>query len=60
MFCSSHMIVLVFNDLLLVLLKKASDRYATSECRSKCCNWNWNVRNIRGRTKTYDTLESES
>ena len=54
MFCSSHMIALVFNDLLLVLLKKASDRYATSECRSKCCNWNWNVRNIRGKTKTTD------
>ena len=54
MFCSSHMIVLALNDLLLVLLKKASERYAASECRSKCCNWYWNVRDLRGRST--DTL----
>ena len=35
---SLHIALFVINDILLVVLKKASDRCASSECYSKCCD----------------------
>ena len=32
-----HIAMFVINDILLVVLKKASDRYASSKCYSQCC-----------------------
>ena len=32
-----HIAMFVINDILLVVLKKASDRYASSKCCSNCC-----------------------
>ena len=58
MVISMHLLMLIVNDVLLIVLKKTSDKYSTSECRSKCCNWYWNVKQIREKSKTNDTLES--
>ena len=33
-----HIALFVLNDILLVVLKKASDRYVSSKCRSTCCD----------------------
>ena len=32
-----HIAMFVINDILLVVLKRASDRYASSKCYSQCC-----------------------
>ena len=34
---SLHIALFLINDILLVVLKKASDRYASSKCYSQCC-----------------------
>ena len=34
---SLHIALFFINDILLVVLKKASDRYASSKCYSQCC-----------------------
>ena len=34
---SLHIALFIINDILLVVLKKASDRYASSKCYSNCC-----------------------
>ena len=34
---SLHIAMFLINDILLVVLKKASDRYASSKCYSQCC-----------------------
>ena len=52
MFVSMHMMALAVNDALLIALKKISDKYATSECRSQCGNWYWSVR----KSKTNESL----
>jgi len=33
-----HLALLVVNDILLIVLKKAHDRFINSECRSSCCD----------------------
>ena len=33
----SNIILLLMNDILLVLVKKAHDRYVQSDCKSNCC-----------------------
>ena len=47
MFVSIRMAMFIFNDILLIALKKASDKYSSSKCRSSCCegvlNWNYKV-----------------
>ena len=35
---SLHIALFIINDILLVVLKKASDRYASSKCYSKFCD----------------------
>ena len=41
---------------MLLVLKKASEKYSNSTCRSKCCNWNWNNRFIRNKSTTNESL----
>ena len=56
MFVSIHMAMFIFNDILLVALKKASGKYSSSKCRSSCCdgilNWNYKA------NRAYQTMES--
>ena len=33
-----HLALLVANDILLIAMKKAHDRFINSECRSSCCD----------------------
>ena len=33
-----HLALLVANDILLIALKKAHDKFINSECRSSCCD----------------------
>ena len=33
-----HIALFVLNDILMVVLKKASDRYVSSKCHSSCCD----------------------
>ena len=66
MFVYIHMAMFIFNDILLIALKKASDKYSSSKCRSSCCEGLCNCMNYveqkskesRERRKKALTLES--
>ena len=61
MFVSIHMAMFIFNDILLIALKKkASDKYSSSKCRSSCCDGvlNWNYKANRAPHQTMESMES--
>ena len=60
MFVSIHMAMFIFNDILLVALKKASDKYSSSKRRSSCCGGvlNWNYKANRAPHQTMESMES--
>ena len=54
-----HLTLFVINDILLVVLKKASDRISYSKCYSNCCEGcmgyvEQNSREARERTRSLD------
>ena len=38
MFISMFLVKIIINDIVLLCIKKASDKYSTSSCRSSCCD----------------------
>ena len=50
------LVKIIINDVLLLCMKKASDKYSSSKCRSSCCdgilNWNYKA------NRAYQTMES--
>ena len=59
MFISMFLVKIIINDVLLLCMQKASDRYSSSKCRSSCCegvlNWNYKVNR---KSQTMESLES--
>ena len=60
MFISMFLVKIIINDVLLLCMKKASDRYSSSKCRSSCCDGvlNWNYKANRTPHQTMESIQS--